>query len=74
MRKKPVKYADGGKVVEREYGKPTYGKALLARVGIGDGYGSGKSKAKKALTPVRDAVAKPFAGTIANRKKMLDDI
>lgn len=70
-------YADGGKVLEREYGagKPTYGKALMARVGVGDGYG--KAKAPKAKKPREINVAnatQEFGNVIAKRKKELDDI
>lgn len=67
------KYSDGGKVLAREYGagKPTYLKALGARVGIGDGFG----KAKAAPKRMDVSNAKETLGTVvSNRKKMLDEI
>lgn len=70
---KTRKYSDGGKVMEREYGgNPTYGKALLARVGIGDGYGNAKPKAKPKKMDVSNA-ASTIGTVVANRKKMLDE-
>lgn len=73
-------YADGGKVVNREYGTPTYGKALAAKVGVGDGYSYMPKKAPRAKDP--DAgkrmsisnAAQKLPETMAKRKKMLDDI
>lgn len=71
---KTRKYSDGGKVMEREYGgNPTYGKALLARVGIGDGYGNAKPKAKPKRMNVSNA-SETLDTVVSKRKKMLDDI
>lgn len=69
---KTRKYSDGGKVLEREYGagKPTYLKALAARVGIGDGFGKAKAKPKR--MDVSNA-ASALPSVMASRKKMLDE-
>ena len=71
-------YADGGKVVEREYGgKPTFMKAVAANFGIGDGYSYRPKKAEKKAKPremnVGNAAAE-FGNVMAKRKKELDDI
>ncbi len=73
-------YADGGKIVDREYGTPTFGKALAAKVGIGDGYSYRPKKAPKAKDPNADKrmsisnAPEKLPDMIAKRKKMLDDI
>lgn len=63
--KKMRKCADGGKAGS-EYGKPTFARAVMARVGIGDGYGNA-AKAKpeekrmnvsNAPTAMKDVMAK----------------
>jgi hypothetical protein len=68
---KTRKYSDGGKVLEREYGagQPTYLKSVMAKVGIGDGYG----KAKPKRMNVGNAT-ETIRTVASNRKKMLDDI
>lgn len=74
MKCKPRKYADGGKVLKSEYGEPTYARAVLARVGVGDGYGNpkkAKAKQPERMTVANAAVTLPE--TIAKRKKMLDE-
>lgn len=65
-----------------EYGKPTYARAVLARIGIGDGWGNPRSNQTKSSTPytppqkrmniANSAVTLPE--TLAKRKKMLDDL
>lgn len=56
-----------------EYGKPTYARAVLARVGIGDGYGNPRKNPTKVGTPYR--LPQTAVKTAVNsRKKMLDDI
>lgn len=73
MKCKPRKYANGGQV--SEYGKPTYGRALLARVGIGDGWGNPK-KGKAVAKPKRMTVAnaaQELPNALAKRRKMLDE-
>jgi hypothetical protein len=55
-----------------EYGKPTYARAVLARVGIGDGWGNPK-KMTKTSTPYTLPTT-PVKQAVTNRKKMLDDI
>lgn len=67
----PRKYSDGGKVLEREYGagKPTYLKAVGARLGFGDGYGKAKPE-KLTVSNAREGMA----STVSKRKKMLDEI
>lgn len=76
---KKRKYANGGKVIssESEYGKPTFARAVLAKAGIGDGYGNPKNAPKpkdpnadKRLT-ISNAPSK-FSETIAKRKAALD--
>jgi hypothetical protein len=61
-----------------EYGKPTYARAVLAKVGIGDGYGNPKKVGTPFVPPqermnVANAPAK-LGGVINKRKKMLDDL
>ena len=74
MKCKTRKYADGGKVMEREYGagQPTYLKSVMAKVGVGDGYGS--KKAKKAEPKRLSISSSPDAMTevMAKRKAALD--
>ena len=72
-------YADGGKVVDREYGTPTFGKSLAAKAGVGDGYSYMPKKASKAKDPnagkrmsIANASAK-LPEAVAKRKKELDD-
>ena len=73
MKCKPRKYANGGQV-----GKPTYGKSLAAKVGIGDGYDYFPAKAPKAKDKDADkrltiaSAPSKYSETIAKRKKMLD--
>jgi hypothetical protein len=76
---KKRKYSNGGKVVssESEYGKPTFGRAVLAKAGIGDGYGNSKSAPKpkdkdagKRMS-ISNAPSK-LSETLAKRKQMLD--
>jgi hypothetical protein len=57
--------------LEREYGagKPTYLKSVMAKVGVGDGYG--KAKAKPTRMNVGNAT-ETMSSVVANRKKMLD--
>ena len=62
-----------------EYGKPTYARAVLARVGIGDGYGNPKRNAvfvperERERMTVANAPAK-MESVVAKRKKMLDEL
>ncbi len=75
------KYSDGGKVVDREYGKPTFVSALKNAVGMDDdGYGNPNKKPKK--QPVPDESGKrlnianspvEFSDVLAKRRKALDD-
>lgn len=73
----PRKYSDGGKVLAEEYGagRPTYGKAVKARVGMGDGYGKPKMalNAERIYTPATKA-GKSLQSAVQKRKKALDDI
>lgn len=64
-----------------EYGKPTYARAVLARVGVGDGWGNPRKNVTKASTPIKPPDRMTIANspatlpeTIAKRKKMLDDL
>lgn len=53
-----------------EYGKPTYARAVMARVGIGDGYGN----PKKAKEPTKQTVDPSIGGAVSamqKRKEML---
>lgn len=70
---KTRKFSDGGKVLEREYGagQPTYLKSVMAKVGIGDGYGKAKPKPKR--MDVGNAT-ETLDDVVSKRKKMLDDI
>lgn len=63
-------YADGGKIVEREYGgNPTFGKAVAANFGVGDGYSYRPKKAeKKAPQPRGGMSAEPLYKNIATGK------
>lgn len=78
MKCKPKKYANGGPV--RVFadggavGKPTYAKALAAKVGIGDGYDyfPKKPKDNRRKMDVSNAT-REFGGVIAKRKKALDE-
>jgi hypothetical protein len=72
---KKHKFSDGGKVLKSEYGEPTFGKSLLAAIGIGDGYGKGtakKASIKEKRLTIADS-ASEFPDLLAKRKKMLDD-
>lgn len=75
---KTRKYSDGGKVVDREYGTPTFGKALAAKVGVGDGYSYFPKKAPKPKDTRRridvSNATSEFGNVIAKRKKALDEI
>ena len=73
------KCADGGKVKGSEYGKPTYARSVMAKVGIGDGYGNPKvavrpkpkdKDADKRLT-ISSSPTK-FSEAIAKRKEELN--
>lgn len=68
------KYADGGKVLAEEYGagKPTFGKAVAARLGFGDGYGKAKGKAVANYKPVSEK-GKALQNTLSERQKMLNE-
>lgn len=56
-----------------EYGKATYARAVLARVGVGDGWGNPRKNPTKTSTPYQmpQTVVKT---AVSNRKKMLDEI
>ena len=60
-------YADGGKV------EPTFGRALMARVGIGDGYGNAKNPPKPAKRMNVGNATETLGSVVAKRKKMLDE-
>lgn len=66
--------ADGGKVKGSEYGKPTYARAVMARVGVGDGYGNPKTqpKAESKRMSVSNSTA-AMSDVVSKRKKMLDE-
>lgn len=68
---KTRKFSDGGKVLAREYGagQPTYLKSVMAKVGIGDGYG----KAKPQRMNVANATD-TIGSVVSKRKKLLDDV
>jgi hypothetical protein len=76
MKCKTRKYADGGKVLADEYGagRPTFGKAVKARLGSGDGYGKPKMalNAERIYRPATKA-GKDLQTAVSNRKKMLDE-
>lgn len=65
-----------------EYGKPTYARAVLARVGVGDGWGNPRKNVTKTSTPIKPPQQRmnvsnapvTLPETIAKRKKMLDDL
>ena len=75
MKCKTRKYADGGKVMEREYGNPTFGKAVAANLGVGDGYSYRPKKAEKKKPREINVANAPveFGNVMAKRKKMLDE-
>jgi len=61
-----------------EYGKPTYARAVLAKFGVGDGWGNPK-KVATPYTPPQDRMnvanaPEKLGGVINKRKKMLDDL
>ncbi len=64
-------YADGGKVMKTEYGEPTFTRAVLEKVGIGDGYGNAKSAPKKERMDVSNATEK-LSSVVEKRKRELD--
>jgi hypothetical protein len=73
MKCKPRKYSDGGKVVDREYGTPTFPSALKNRLGMDDdGYGNSMKKPQPKKMDVSN-VASEFKNVMAARKKALDD-
>lgn len=81
MKCKTRKYADGGKVMEREYGgKPSFSKAVASNFGVGDGYSYRPKKAPKAEAKPKPReinvgnAASEFGNVIAKRKKALDEI
>ena len=61
-----------------EYGKPTFARAVLANVGVGDGWGN----PKKVATPYKPPQERMTVGNVVpkykdemvKRKKMLDDL
>jgi hypothetical protein len=55
---------------QTEYGKPTYARAILERVGIGDGWGNPK-KAKEPPKKAADPSIGGAVNAIQERKKML---
>lgn len=62
-------YADGGKV------EPTYARAVMARLGFGDGYGNSLKKPKQEPKKMDVSNAtQTMSNVAAKRKKMLDDI
>jgi hypothetical protein len=67
--KKVRKYADGGKA--NEYGKPTFARAVAARVGVGDGYGNPKPAAPKRMNVANAATT--MGDVLAKRKKALNE-
>lgn len=62
----PRKYSDGGKVLEREYGagKPTFLKAVGARLGMGDGYGKTKPQMTRQTLTRDTATGKTSKGPV----------
>jgi hypothetical protein len=66
MKRKPVKYADGGKVVAREYGKPSFAKSVAARASstVSDGYKWFPRASLKNIT--RPAMSDGPVGTVRN--------
>lgn len=63
-------YADGGKVLAKEYGagEPTLTKAMAARLGVGDGYGGVSDRLS--LSNASRGMGK----VMAKRKKVLDEL
>lgn len=65
-----------------EYGKPTYARAVMARVGIGDGWGNPRKNQTKSSTPYKPSQQRmnvanatvTMPETLAKRKKMLDEL
>lgn len=56
-----------------EYGKPTYARAVMARVGIGDGWGNPRKNQTKSSTPYQ-LPQTAVKTAVNNRKKMLDEL
>lgn len=58
-----------------EYGKPTFGRAVAARVGVGDGYGNAKTapKAKPAERLTLSNASTKLPETLAKRRAALDE-
>lgn len=72
---KTRKYSNGGKVVSSEYGEPTFARAVLAKVGVGDGYGNAKRAPKDKSAGKRMSISNApakFSETMAKRKAALD--
>lgn len=75
-------YADGGKVEEilgTEYGvgKPTFGKAVKARLNMGDGYGKPTARGGMSVEQIYRPVSKKgqdLQSVVQKRKKAIDDI
>ena len=53
-----------------EYGKPTFGRSVLAKVGVGDGYGN----PKKVATPYPPPKPKQERIDVSNAPKKLEKI
>jgi hypothetical protein len=69
------KCADGGKVKGSEYGKPTYARSVMAKVGIGDGYGNPKNAPKDKNADKRMSISNApskFGEAMAKRKEELN--
>ena len=72
---KTRKYSDGGKIVDREYGNPTFAKSVAEKVGVGDGYSYFPTKDRNAKQRMSISnVTEKLPDVIAKRKKMLDDL
>jgi hypothetical protein len=70
------KKADGGKM-GGGYGKPTFARSVMAKVGVGDGYGNPKNapKPKDKDADKRMSISNAptkFSETIAKRKEELN--
>jgi len=59
-------YADGGKV------KPTYVRSVMAKLGVGDGYGNPKNPKDVNRLSISNSPGK-FSETMSKRKKALAD-
>jgi hypothetical protein len=58
-------------MAKSEYGKPTMARAVMAKVGIGDGYGNPKKAKQSNRMNVSNATEK-LPSVLAKRKKELD--